>query len=67
MKAIKLIIIQLASLLILAASAEEFMEQILPTTLFVVSFALFAVCSIYINKHEKNLLKEINLLFKEQV
>lgn len=66
MKAIKLITIQLISLFILTASAEDFMEQPLATTLFIVSFALFATCSIYINRHERYLLKEIKLLFKEQ-
>lgn len=65
MRAIKLIALQLASLLILTASAEDFLERTLPTIFFAVSFTVFSACSIYINKHEKNLLKEIKLLFNE--
>lgn len=63
MKAIKLITIQIISLLALIASAEKLMDNIPSTIVFFASFAAFAAASLYINRNEERLLREINVIF----
>ncbi len=66
MQAIKLMIAQMLSLVLLISAAEDFLERTTPTILFIVAFLVFSLCSIYINRHEKELLKEIDLFFKKK-
>lgn len=66
MQAIKLMIAQMLSLVLLISAAEDFLERTTPTILFIVAFFVFSLCSIYINRHEKELLKEIDLFFEKK-
>ena len=59
MKAITLMVTQLVSLIILSASADGLFEKTECTLTFILSFIAFAACSIYIGKHQKELLKEV--------
>lgn len=60
MRAITLMTAQLVSLLILTASANGLFEKSECTIAFVLSFITFASCSVYIGKHQKHLLREVN-------
>lgn len=60
MKAITLMTTQLVSLLILTASANGLFEDKKCTFAFILSFIVFALCSIYISNHQKELLKEVD-------
>ena len=53
-----LISTQLISFLTMLGTAEHLFTNIIPTIIFITSLALFAKCSIYINKNEKRLLRE---------
>lgn len=66
MKAIKLMIIQIISLLAVVASAERLMEDVPSTIAFLLGFTVFAAASIYINRNEAMLLEEINRLFDKK-
>lgn len=59
MRAITLMTTQLVSLLILTASANGLFENYKSTAAFILSFIAFAACSIYIGKHQKHLLREV--------
>lgn len=59
MQSIKILTLQVISLLVLIGSAEDFMERITATLFFILSFMIFASCSIYISRHEKELLRDI--------
>lgn len=59
MKAQNLMITQLLCLMFIIIAAEGFLTELFPTITFVISFFVLAWCSIYINRHEKELLKEM--------
>ncbi len=60
MKADTLITIQLISLALIIGSAEGFLENTISSITFIVTFILFAVCSIYIGRNKKDIIKETN-------
>ena len=66
MKAIKLMVIQIISLLAVVASADRLMEEIPSSITFLLGFAIFATTSIYINRNEEKLLDDINRLFDKK-
>lgn len=59
MKSSNLITAQISSLIFLFLSLDGVFENSGSTFIFIVSFATLAICSIYINKHREELLKEI--------
>lgn len=60
MKADTLITIQLISLALIIGSAEGFLENTISSITFIVAFIIFAVCSIYIGRNRKDIIKETN-------
>lgn len=46
-------------------SAEELLCKAVPSILFIASFATFAACSIYISRHEKELIRENKQRYKK--
>ena len=52
-----LLFIQIASFLLMLGTAEHLFTGIISSIIFVLSFVMFARSSIYINKHEKRLLR----------
>lgn len=63
MKSIYLMTMQMVSLIIMLISANGIIEDCAATIIFIVSFAMFARCCIYINKHQNELLKDIEREF----
>lgn len=63
MRTTALMSLQLLSLLFLVGSANSVLENTFATTVFAISFFSFAACSIYISKHQKRLLREIEREF----
>ncbi|MBR2637524.1 MAG: hypothetical protein IKD40_01595 [Bacteroidaceae bacterium] len=59
MKSKTLLTTQLTSLIVLILTGSKLLEDYHSTILFAVSFISFAYCCIYINRHEKELLKEL--------
>lgn len=55
-----LISLQLISFIIMLGTAEQLFMNILSTIFFLISLAVFAKCSIYINKNEKRLNNNYN-------
>lgn len=65
MKTTTLMTIQFLSLVLMIGSAEELLFKMVPSVLFILSFATFAACSIYISRHEKELIRENNRRYKK--
>ena len=59
MKSTNLLTAQISSLVVLLLSANGLIVNSFATFLFVISSTIFIYCSMYINKHQKELLKEI--------
>lgn len=60
MRTTTLMTIQFLSIVLMLGSAEGLLCDTLPSVLFILSFAAFAACSIYINNHEKELIRDNN-------
>ena len=60
MRATTLMTIQIISLALIVGCAENFLEETLPSILFVSAFIIFATCSIYIGRHEKEIIRDNN-------
>lgn len=58
MKTKNLMITQLVCLMLIIIAAEGFLTELFPTITFALSFFVLAWCSIYISRHEKELLAE---------
>ena len=65
MKSRNLITAQIISFVILLLSMNEITVNSASTFIFVVSFTIFIYCSLYINKHKKELLREIRNEYQE--
>lgn len=59
MNAKTIIALQFAALMIMVGTAESLFDKLPQTILFIASIAAFAMCSIYISKNEKWLLKDL--------
>ena len=66
MKASTLMSIQFTSLVLMIGSAEGMLEAIIPTILFIASFIAFATCSIYIGRHEKEIIRDTNRRYSQE-
>ncbi len=66
MKATTLTSIQFTSLLLIIGCAEGALNETLPTIIFALSFAAFALCSIHIARHEKELIRDIDRQYGEK-
>ena len=60
-----LIATQMASFVILLLSLNEIIENNASTLIFATSFSIFLYCCFYINKHKKELLREIRNEYRE--
>lgn len=58
MRTTTLMSIQFTSLVLMIGCTDALLCEILPSFLFILSFAAFAACSIYISKHEKELIRD---------
>lgn len=58
MNARTILLIQAISFILMLGTAEQLFTNIIPTIVFILSFVMFARCSIFINKNEKWLMKE---------
>ncbi|MBQ7947660.1 MAG: hypothetical protein IKL54_06960 [Bacteroidaceae bacterium] len=58
MRTTTLMSLQFISLITMIGCAESLLCKVMPTILFVLSFSVFAACSIYISKHEKELIRD---------
>ena len=65
MKPKNLITTQIISFVILLLSMNEIIVNSASTFIFVVSFTIFLYCCFYINKHKKELLREIRNEYQE--
>lgn len=63
MRSIYLMTMQITTLAIMLISANGIIEDTIATIIFFFSFAGFARCCIYINKHQKELQKDIERTF----
>ncbi len=66
MRATTLMGIQLLSLVLIIGSAEGVMDEFLPTIIFILSFTAFALCSIYIERHEKEIIRDTNRRYAQK-
>lgn len=57
MRTTTLMSVQFISLILMIGCAESLLCKTLPTILFILSFMVFAACSIYISRHEKKLIR----------
>ena len=64
MRATTLMTIQIASLALIVGCADNMLEKTLPSILFITAFITFAVCSIYIGRNEKRIIRENNRFFE---
>ena len=60
-----LITTQMASFVILLLSLNEIIEDNASALIFATSFSIFLYCCFYINKHKKELLREIRNEYRE--
>lgn len=60
MKAKELMTLQFASLFTMICLADGFLEETVATGLFCSAFFIFAGCSIYISRHEEELIETNN-------
>ena len=60
MKARTLISLQLTCMIIMAGTAFMIFRSLIATLLFIPAFVVFMLCSIYIEKNKKRLLRESN-------
>lgn len=60
MRTTTLMTIQFISLALIISCAEKLLTEIFPTIIFLSAFIVFASCSLYISKHEKELIRENN-------
>ncbi len=60
MRATTLMTAQITSLALIIGCADNFLEKPLPSILFISSFIIFAACSIYIGRHEKEIIRDNN-------
>ncbi len=67
MKANTLISIQLISLALMIGCCESILDEFLPTMAFVVSFIIFAACSIYIGKNQKKIIRDTNRRYSKDI
>lgn len=67
MKTTTLMTIQFVSLILIIGSADGLLCSIVPTIVFFISFATFAMCSIYIGRHDKELIRENNRRYNKAI
>ncbi|MBQ8271081.1 MAG: hypothetical protein IJZ22_07775 [Bacteroidaceae bacterium] len=60
MKASTLTTIQITSLALIIGCAEGALEDFLSSIVFILSFTAFAMCSIYIGRNEKRIIRDTN-------
>lgn len=65
MKAKTIIITQFISLVQVFASLFDTSASTFTTVVFIISFISFILCALYINAHEKELLREIEKCYEE--
>jgi uncharacterized membrane protein len=66
MKSTNIITVQIVSFILILLTANNLLEDVSATILFTLSFCTFAHCALYINKHQKELLREINRRYAER-
>ena len=66
MKSTNIITVQIVSFILILLTANNLLEDVSATILFTLSFCTFAYCALYINRHQKELLREINRRYAER-
>ena len=58
--------VQLISLLTTIISANTILDSFVASAIFIISFSVFAICSIYISKNSDKLLREIDNYYRKE-